>query len=117
MPGWFERIGKSSDLHRVEQTQRELSQGRLVVNLAQFVRDLLASNGVDGLVLVGGETAFAICQAIGIKAIRLYGTISAVAAYGKPEGALKNIKVMVTKGGSLGERNILEKVLNLIIKD
>ena len=94
--------------------RKELEGRTLVVALAQLVRDLLASNEVDGLMLVGGETAFAICQAIGIKTIEICGTISAVAAYGKPQGAPKNINVMVTKGGSLGERDILEKVLNFI---
>ena len=86
----------------------------LVMALAKIVRHLLDSDELDGLVLVGGETGFAVCHAIGIERIEILGNISFVAAYGKPEGSFKNLKILVTKGGSLGEEDTLEKVLNFI---
>jgi D-threonate/D-erythronate kinase len=89
---------------------------RLVTALGQIVHRILSSNEVDGLVAIGGETAFAVCQAIDIKSIEIYGTISAVAAYGKPVGTLKGVKMLVTKGGSLGEKDILEKIIRFLAR-
>jgi uncharacterized protein YgbK (DUF1537 family) len=86
----------------------------LVLTLARVVRCLLESSETDGLVLVGGDTGHAVCHAVGIERIEILGSISFVAAYGKPEGALTSIKILVTKGGSLGEEDTLEKILNFI---
>jgi uncharacterized protein YgbK (DUF1537 family) len=86
----------------------------LVVALASVVRQLLSSNKVDGLVLIGGETGHAVCRSLGIERIEIFGNISFVAAYGKPVGNLTDIEILVTKGGSLGEENTLEKVFNFL---
>jgi len=86
----------------------------LVIALAKIVRSLLESDEVDGLVLIGGETGYAVCRAVGIERIEISGNISFVAAYGRPEGFPLNIKLLATKGGSLGEENILEKILNFV---
>ena len=86
----------------------------LVIALARVVRQILSSNKVDGLVLVGGETGYAVCRSLGIERIEISGNISFVAAYGKPVGNLMDIEILVTKGGSLGEENTLEKVLNFL---
>ncbi len=83
----------------------------LVFNLAMVVRGLLSSNEIDGLVLVGGETGYAICRAAGIGRVEILGNISSVAAYGRPVGTPSGIEILVTKGGSLGEEDTLEKVL------
>ncbi len=45
---------------------------------------------------------------------RFLGNISFVAAYGRPEGSPLNIKLLATKGGSLGEEDTLEKILNFV---
>ncbi|HSB05377.1 MAG TPA: four-carbon acid sugar kinase family protein [Thermodesulfobacteriota bacterium] len=86
----------------------------LVVALAKIVRHFLDSNKMDGLVLIGGETSFAVCHAIGIERIEILGNISFVAAYGTPAGSRGNSQVLVTKGGSLGEEDTLGKVLDFI---
>ncbi len=86
----------------------------LVIALAKIVRSLLESDEVDGLVLIGGETGYAVCRAVGIERIEILGNISFVAAYGRPEGSPLNIKLLATKGGSLGEEDILEKILNFV---
>ena len=86
----------------------------LVIALAKVVRSLLESDEVDGLVLIGGETGYAVCRAVGIERIEILGNISFVAAYGRPEGSPLNVKLLATKGGSLGEEDILEKILNVV---
>ncbi len=86
----------------------------LVIALAKIVRSLLESDEVDGLVLIGGETGYAVCRAVSIERIEILGNISFVAAYGRPEGSPLNIKLLATKGGSLGEEDILEKILNVV---
>ena len=87
----------------------------LVVALAKVVHRLLSSNGIDGLILVGGETGYAACRAMGIERIEILGNISSVAAYGKPMGGPANIEILVTKGGSLGEEDTLEKILAFFV--
>jgi len=84
--------------------------------LAEATRELLGSIEVDGLVVLGGETVYAICRALGIDALEILGEISFVAAYGRPLGASGKLKTLVTKGGSLGDRDILEKVLRFLTK-
>ena len=86
----------------------------MIVALAQIVRHFLDSNEIDGLVLIGGETSFAVCRAIGIERIEILGNISFVAAYGNPADSRTSIQVLVTKGGSLGEEDTLAKVLDFI---
>jgi uncharacterized protein YgbK (DUF1537 family) len=93
--------------------QRRQSR-ELVLNLAEIVRHLLVSNEIDGLVLIGGDTGYAVSRAVGIERVEILGNISFVAAYGRPEGMLKPLPVLVTKGGSLGEEDTLEKILKFI---
>ncbi len=94
--------GKSS----IKQQSEEL-----VVALAKIVRLLLGSNGIDGLLLVGGDTGYAVCRAMGIERIEILENVSPVAAYGRPLAGPAGIKTLVTKGGSLGEENTLDKIL------
>ncbi len=89
------------------------SQG-LVRALAGIATSLFRSYEPDGLVLIGGETGYAVCHALRIRSIELLGNISFVAAYGKPLGAQTNMKILVTKGGSLGEKATLEEILRFI---
>ncbi|OGP92655.1 MAG: hypothetical protein A2156_04695 [Deltaproteobacteria bacterium RBG_16_48_10] len=86
----------------------------LVLALGKVVHHLVGQCLLEGVVLIGGETGYAVCREIGIERIEILGEISFVAAYGKPEGSFKNLKILITKGGSLGEENTLEKVLNFL---
>ena len=88
----------------------------LNLSLSHLVQNLLDRVEVEGLVLVGGETSYAICRALGIETTEIYGAISAVAAYGRPQGSSKKMNVLVTKGGSLGEKDLLEGILNFLSK-
>jgi uncharacterized protein YgbK (DUF1537 family) len=53
---------------------------------------------------------------LGIETIEIYGAISSVAAYGRPLGSSEGMKVLVTKGGSLGKEDLLEGILNFLSK-
>jgi uncharacterized protein YgbK (DUF1537 family) len=86
----------------------------LTASLASLTRGLLEAVSVEGLVLVGGETSYAACLAVGIRAIHLIGAAGSVAAYGRPVGAGKGIRVVATKGGSLGTETVLEEILRVI---
>ena len=92
-----------------------MKQGQdLVVALAKAISPIIHLNQLDGLVLIGGDTSYATCREVGIEKFEILGNISFVAAYGKPSGAGTNIKALVTKGGSLGEVDTLEKILDFI---
>ena len=92
----------------------------LIRVLAKIAYHVLCSQEIDVLVLVGGETGYGVCRAAGIEGIEILGSIASVTAYGKPQGrqnfcrghfrADKNPRVIVTKGGSLGEEDTLEKI-------
>jgi D-threonate/D-erythronate kinase len=98
-----------------EGTSDTLKQSQdLVTALGKGVRPLLDSFEWDGLVLFGGDTGYAVATAVGIKRIEILGNISFVAAYGRPEGLRRPLKILATKGGSLGEEDTLEKILNFI---
>ncbi len=86
----------------------------LVMNLAKIISVFVRSRALDGLVLIGGDTGYAVCHAVGIEEIEILGNISFVAAYGKPAGPAKNLNLLVSKGGSLGTQNTLEEILNFI---
>ena len=86
----------------------------LVTALAKIVRSLLDADGVEALVLIGGETGYEVCRTAGIEAIEILGNISFVAAYGRPEGSCPKVKLLATKGGSLGEEDTVEKMLSFI---
>jgi uncharacterized protein YgbK (DUF1537 family) len=86
----------------------------LVMALAKIVRSLLDADGAGALVLIGGETGYEVCRAAGIEGIEILGNISFVAAYGRPEGSRSRVRLLATKGGSLGEEDTLEKILNFI---
>ena len=86
----------------------------LNLSLSRLVQNLLDRVEVEGLVLVGGETSYAICRALGIETVEIYGAISSVAAYGRPLGSSVRMKVLVTKGGSLGKEDLLEDILNFL---
>ena len=88
----------------------------LSLSLSRLVQNLLDRVEVEGLVLVGGETSYAICRALGIETVEIYGAISSVAAYGRPLGSSEGMKVLVTKGGSLGKEDLLEGILNFLSK-
>jgi len=110
---WDRQKGVMLTIGEGQSGQRRQSQ-ELVLNLAMIVRNLLNSSEIDGLVLIGGDTGYAVSRAVGIERVEILGNISFVAAYGRPEGTLKSLPVLVTKGGSLGEEDTLEKILKFI---
>ena len=110
---WDRQKGVVLTIGEGQSGQRRQSQ-ELVLNLAEIVRRLLILNEIDGLVLIGGDTGYAVSRAVGIEWIEILGNISFVAAYGRPEGTLKPLPVLVTKGGSLGEEDTLEKIVRFI---
>jgi uncharacterized protein YgbK (DUF1537 family) len=110
---WSQQKGVMLTIGEGQSGQKRQSQ-ELVLNLAKIVRHLLNSSEIDGLVLLGGDTGYAVSRAVGIERIEILGNISFVAAYGKPEGTWKPLPVLVTKGGSLGEEDTLENILNFL---
>jgi uncharacterized protein YgbK (DUF1537 family) len=82
---------------------------------AGLIGEILESAQIDALVINGGETAYWICRMAGIENIEVKGAISVVAAYGRPSlSKLSDLKLIVTKGGSVGELAIFEKILHFL---
>lgn len=66
-----------------------------------------AHRGVASLVLTGGDTAFAVLQALGADAIHLQGEISPGIPWGVLEGGLAHGCRVITKSGGFGAKTAL----------
>jgi 4-hydroxythreonine-4-phosphate dehydrogenase len=93
----------------IEKQSREIA-----IALGELVGVLLEAYPWKALVLIGGDTGYAVSRSVGIRRIEIAGNISFVAAYGKPIGPKKSLDVLVTKGGSLGDENTLAEILTFI---
>lgn len=86
----------------------------LAKTYARLVRNILRSTQIDAMVINGGETAYWVCRTVGIEGIEIGGAISVVAAYGKPLPTQSDLKLIITKGGSVGEEAIFNDILQFI---
>jgi uncharacterized protein YgbK (DUF1537 family) len=81
---------------------------RMAAGLAEVARRALRCAGAGGLVLTGGQTARAVCDALGIAAIDLVGEIEPGLPLGRAVGMPLDI---VAKAGSFGDRLPLVRAL------
>ena len=77
---------------------------------------LIKEFAVDGIGIVGGETANSIFKAIGASDLNVCGRIADVVSYGIiPEGLMEN-RPFATKGGSVGTDNALVRMIEYLME-
>ena len=79
--------------------------GLVTSSLAQVARDVFDAGSLRGVILTGGDTAKAVCEALGAKAIQMIRDVEP----GIPLGLLLGARelLVVTKAGGFGSRNAL----------
>jgi uncharacterized protein YgbK (DUF1537 family) len=82
----------------------------VLAGLAEAARAALAAGGVGTLLLTGGETALAVCRAIGATGIRLLGEVEPGLAWGALAGGAWAGLPVVTKAGGFGDPETLVRV-------
>ena len=71
----------------------------------------------DCLILIGGETAYAVCRKLRIQTLETTAAFATVAAISKPRGKAQTpCSFIVTKGGSVGEPDILVSLIKTLTK-
>jgi len=82
-----------------------------------FMRNSLAltvteMNNINGLAIIGGDTAMSICSELGIGMVEVTGDIGMFAAASiVSKGPLRGLKI-VTKGGSVGAISICKDIFH-----
>ena len=84
---------------------------------SRLVRDTVEKGGYDCLLVIGGETSFDVLRKLRIPALEVVESFSTVAAISLPlGGAPAGPSLVVTKGGSVGEPDILVRLVNKLLK-
>jgi uncharacterized protein YgbK (DUF1537 family) len=73
---------------------------------------LAASTNIGGLILVGGETACAVLNALGVDAIELHHQALEGVPFGAMIGGMVNGKSLITKAGGFGNEATLINALD-----
>ncbi len=75
------------------------------------VRELAAQKYAAALVLSGGFTARIVCEALGVRAIRLRGSLLPGIPIGSIVGGIADGLPLITKSGGFGRPNLLDSVM------
>lgn len=80
--------------------------------VSEIASRVVSSRMVGGLVLFGGDTAYAVIKRLGAKGIEIVGQIEPYIPYGKLIGGEFSGLPVVTKAGGFGNENSLVNILN-----
>jgi uncharacterized protein YgbK (DUF1537 family) len=78
--------------------------------LAEAVGAVLIAHRIPGLFLSGGDTAMAVCERLGVTAIRVYGEIQPGIPAGKIKIGQSGVRLVTKAGGFGGETAIVESM-------
>lgn len=78
---------------------------------ATIASRLLERIACNGLFTCGGDTTMAICEALEVNALELLDEIAPLTVSGKLSGGLFDGLRLITKGGMVGEQDIMRKCL------
>lgn len=101
----------------VLQTPTAQIEGQNVINriygiMRDLVQKLCNESRFAGMVIIGGETAFHVCHAIGATAIRIFGEIESGVPVGQIMGGCASSLPIVTKAGGFGTDSSLCHVVD-----
>ncbi|WP_227762199.1 four-carbon acid sugar kinase family protein [Zhaonella formicivorans] len=113
-----------TDSNKVEESQQlALARGMTISQLSQMIagtlaeigRQFVASGAIKGLVLTGGDTAIAVCRALGATGVKLVRELEP----GIPGGSLLGTALplqVVTKAGAFGSEQALKIAMDYLRK-
>jgi len=78
--------------------------------LSNLSRQLVESVPLAALVLTGGETAYSVCRALDIRALKLHARIAPLVVASKAVGEPCHGMIVVAKGGSIGPDDLVSKI-------
>ena len=81
------------------------------LNFPEFLNKL---KKYDALVLSGGFTAYTLLYASGFICIENFGSISPLISTGRIKGGILDGRVVILKGGSIGDKNIYLKIIETL---
>ena len=79
--------------------------------VSSIIRSVLPDSKVSGLVLTGGDTAFAVLSALGVEGIAVEGELEAGIPFGIVLGGRLDRRLVVTKGGGFGDARTLSSIV------
>jgi len=82
----------------------------IAVALAEVAAIILAKHDIGGLFLSGGDTAMAVCERLGVTAIRVYGEIQPGIPAGEITIGQNQVRLVTKAGGFGGELAIIESM-------
>lgn len=88
---------------------------RVADALAQHVRQAFEARTVRALVVTGGDTAIAVCRALGARALELGGEIEPGIPWGTLVGGMADGLPIVTKAGGFGDEGTLERAAHFFV--
>jgi D-threonate/D-erythronate kinase len=86
---------------------RSMDPGRLVAGFAEAVVGVIEASRPAGLFLSGGDTALAVLQRLGTRAVRLEREVGSGLVFGRLMGGITEGMPVVTKAGAFGPPNAL----------
>ncbi len=112
------RAARDAGLRVVAAPEGETSDRRGVARgLAAEARDLLAREAFDGVAVTGGETALALCEALGADGIDLLGAPQPGLALGHLRGSAHPGLLILTKAGGFGEPDLFVSLFTRAFTD
>lgn len=85
--------------------------------LSEFSRRVIEMAPVSTLSLTGGETAYSVCQALGVHTLKLHARIAPLVVASKVVGGPCDGMFIVTKGGSIGPDDLLRTMCSSHFKE
>lgn len=111
-------VGRSVILRSPPDDLRQASQRRaLELTFGQLTRQVCQNFAVGGLVLTGGETAMAVCQALEAEAVQILGEFEAGIPWGRLLGGSAANVPLVTKAGGFGQPDSLVRIMNSLYQN
>ena len=85
--------------------------GLLGTFVSSVIRSVLPDSKVSGLVLTGGDTAYAVLSALGSEGVAVGGELEAGIPFGSILGGRLDRRLVVTKGGGFGDSRTLSSIV------
>jgi uncharacterized protein YgbK (DUF1537 family) len=88
--------------------------GTRIAGILGSIAATLARDGCSGMVLTGGDTAFAVCQAMKVEYLEVVEEVASGIPLCESAGHRSGSLRIVTKAGSFGDRNVLVEAVRAL---
>ena len=85
--------------------------GLLETSVSSIVRSAIGEEKISGLVLTGGDTAYAVLSALRSEGIAVEGELEAGIPFGTILGGRLDRRLVVTKAGGFGDARTLRSIV------